>query len=134
MYGLPHAGRIAQDVLIQRLASHGYHQTGTNCLFRHVTNSIAFTLVVDDFGVKFKDPSSAADLIRCLQLYYTLTIKKNATKYLGLTIAVDSIAREVHLSAPGVITKALQQFASHTTATAAQQQEEEPWKRHKQQQ
>jgi hypothetical protein len=34
-------------------------------------------------------PARADDLIRCLQLYYILTIKKEATKYLGLTIAVD---------------------------------------------
>ena len=118
MYGFPHAGRIAQDVLIERLAKHGYHQTGTTCLFRHDTNGVAFTLVVDDFGVKFKDPAAADDLVRCLQLYYTLTIKKNATKFLGLTIAVDPIAREVRLSAPGVIPKALQRFAQHSTAVA----------------
>eukprot|EP01036_Dinobryon_divergens_P062065 gene62065-biopygen42267 len=55
MYGLPHAGKIAQDVLINRLATHGYLQTGTTCLFRHVTNGVAFALVVDDFAVKFKD-------------------------------------------------------------------------------
>ena len=48
---------------------------GTTCLFRHDTNGVAFTLVVvDDFGVKFKDPAAADDLVRCLQLYYTLTI------------------------------------------------------------
>ena len=97
MYGLPHAGKIAQDSLVARLApatTHGYLQTGTTCLFCHVTNGVAFTLVVDDFGVKFKDSVGADDLIRCLQLYYTLTIKKDATKYLGLTIAVDNIARE----------------------------------------
>ncbi len=93
MYGLPHAGKIAQDNLIARLSTHGYLQTGTTCLFRHVTNGVAFTLVVDDFGVKFPDTAGADDLIHCLQLYYTLTIKKNATKYLGLTIAVDKIAR-----------------------------------------
>jgi hypothetical protein len=91
MYGLPHAGKIAQDNLIARLATHGYLQTGTTCLFRHATNGVAFTLVVDDFGVKFQDPASADDLIRCLQLYYTLTIKRNAIKYLGLTIAVDIV-------------------------------------------
>jgi hypothetical protein len=55
MYGLPHAGKIAQDVLIGRLVKHGYLQSGTTCLFRHVTNGVAFTLVVDDFAVKFKD-------------------------------------------------------------------------------
>ena len=86
-------------------------------LFRHETNGVAFTLVVDDFGVKFKDPAAADDLVRCLQLYYTLTIKKNATKFLGLTIAVDPIAREVRLSAPSVILK-LQRFAQDSTAVA----------------
>jgi hypothetical protein len=84
MYGLPHAGKIAQDNLIARLVTHDYLQTGTTCLFHHTTNGVAFTLVVDDFGVKFPDLAGADDLIRCLQLYYTLTIKKNATKYLGL--------------------------------------------------
>ena len=54
---------------------------------------VLFTLVVDDFGVKFKDPAAADDLVRCLQLYYTLTVKKNATKFLGLTIAINPIAR-----------------------------------------
>ena len=86
MYGLPHAGKIAQDVLIGRLAKHGYLQTGTTCLFRHVTNGVAFALVVDDFAVKFKDLVSADHLIACLELFYKLTIKRNATKYLGLTI------------------------------------------------
>ena len=118
MYGLPHAGKIAQDVLIGRLATHGYLQTGTTCLFRHVTNGVAFALVVDDFAVKFKDLVSADHLIACLELYYKLTIKKNATKYLGLTIEVDKIVREVRISAPGVIAKALQQFAPDTTAVA----------------
>ena len=68
--------------------------------------------------MKFKDPAAADDLVRCLQLYYTLTIKKNATKFLGLAIAVDPIAREVRLSAPGVIPKALQRFAQNSTAVA----------------
>jgi hypothetical protein len=84
MYGLPHSGKIVQDVLIGRLATHGYLQTGTTCLFRHVTNGVAFSLVVDDFAVKFKDLASADHLIDCLELYDKLTVKKNATKYLGL--------------------------------------------------
>ena len=55
-------------------------------------------------------PARGDDLIRCLQLYYILTIKKEATKYLGLTIAVDKVARKVRMSAPGVIAEALQCF------------------------
>jgi hypothetical protein len=42
----------------------------------------------------------------------------DATKYLGLTIAVDHVAREVRLSAPGVIPVALKQFAPNSTAVA----------------
>ena len=118
MYGLPHAGRISQDGLIERLASHGYMQTGTTCLFRHATNSVTFTLVVDDFGVKYMREADADDLIHCLQLYYEITIKKIPTKYLGLTIAVDKTAREVRMSAPGMIAKALKQFAPFSTAVA----------------
>ena len=119
MYGLPHAGTIAQDSLVARLATQGYLQTGTTCLFRHVNNGVAFILAVDDFGAKFQDSVGADDLIRCLQLYYTLTIKKDATKYLGLTIiAVDKVAREVRMSAPGVIAKALQRFAPDSTSVA----------------
>ena len=96
-------------------------QLTATCLFRHVNNGVAlFTLVVDDFGVKFHVSSGADNLIRCLQLYYILTIKKEATKYLGLTIAVDKVARKVRISAPGVIAKALQcgSLARHLSAAS----------------
>ena len=120
MYGLPHAGKIAQDVLIGRLATtHGYLQTGTTCLFRHATNGVAFALVVDDFAVVFKDLASADHLIACLELYYKLTVKKNATKHLGLTIEVDKVVHEVRISNPDVIAKALKQFAPNSTAVAS---------------
>jgi hypothetical protein len=51
-------GEIAQDSLIAHLATHGYLQTGTTFLFRHVTNGVAFTLVVD-FSVKFQNSVGA---------------------------------------------------------------------------
>ena len=42
MYGLPHAGRISQDGLIERLASHGYMQTGTTCLFISTRHQLCY--------------------------------------------------------------------------------------------
>ena len=42
----------------------------------------------------------------------------DATKFLGITIAVDHIAREVRLSAPDVIPKAHKQFAPNSTSIA----------------
>jgi hypothetical protein len=54
MYGLPQAGILANKLLARRLAIHGYHQTKfTPGLWRHITRPIQFTLVVDDFGVKY---------------------------------------------------------------------------------
>ena len=51
-YGLPQAGFLAQQKLVELLAKHDYHQTDTPCLFRHTSNGTTFALVVDDFGVK----------------------------------------------------------------------------------
>jgi hypothetical protein len=116
MYGLP--ATRGKNHTRQPYRASGYPWLRTICLFRHVTNGVAFTLVIDDFGVKFQDTAGADDLIRCLQLYYTLTIKKNTTKYLGLTIAVDKVARETRMSAPGIIAKALQRFAPHSILVA----------------
>ena len=118
MYGLPHAGKIAQDILLQRLALHDYIQTDNPCLFRHCTNGVAFTLVVDDFGVKFAHQAAADHLICCLRKYYTLKVNMNPTHYLGLQIDFDHTAREVTLSLPDCIPKALAQFTPHSTDTA----------------
>jgi len=110
LYGLPHAGKISQDALLEHLAAHGYHQTTTTCLFRHENNGVAFTLVVDDFGVKFKNKEAAQHLIDCLKLRYPITINWNATKYLGMTLRFDTVQRLVGLSIPGYIDKLLQRF------------------------
>ena len=110
LYGLPHAGKIAQDALIKHLATHGYHQTTTTCLFRHDSNGVAFTLVVDDFGVKFKNKAAAQHLIDCLNIRYPITVNWNASKYLGMTLRFDKTNRLVGLSIPGYIRKLLQRF------------------------
>jgi hypothetical protein len=63
MYGLPQAGKIANDRLIKHLAKHGYEQAQhTHGLFTHKTNGGVFTLVVDDFGVKYVGRENAEHL------------------------------------------------------------------------
>jgi hypothetical protein len=53
MYGLPQAGRLANDQLVKFLQPHGYAPCKfTHKLWKHDTRKIYFTLVVDDFGVK----------------------------------------------------------------------------------
>jgi hypothetical protein len=54
VHSLPQAGIIAQELLEERLAKHGYHQSKTAPgLWTHDTRPINFSLVVDVFGVKY---------------------------------------------------------------------------------
>jgi hypothetical protein len=54
MYGLPQAGRLANNLLFTRLVPHGYRPcTHTHGLWRHDTKPVTFTLVADDFGIKY---------------------------------------------------------------------------------
>ena len=63
MYGLPQAGLLAQKLLEKRLAKHGYKQSDvTPGLWTHEWRPIYFTLVVDDFGVKYVSDEHAAHL------------------------------------------------------------------------
>ena len=115
MYGLPQAGLLAQQRLITHLTSHGYHQTDTTCLFRHVSNGTVFSLVFDDSGVKYTTLDGANHLIRTLKILYTITIDWTRSKYLGFSINFDSSQRTVTLSMPGYIAKVLQRFAPSLT-------------------
>ena len=54
MYGLPQAGVLANKLLGERLCEFGYRQSDTTPGFwKHIWRPISFTLVVDDFGVKY---------------------------------------------------------------------------------
>ncbi len=54
MYGLPNAGIIAQEQLEKRLNAHGYRQSKlTPGFWKYDWRPICFSLVVDDFGVKY---------------------------------------------------------------------------------
>ena len=119
MYGLPQAGLLAQNRLITHLATHGYHQTKATCLFRHETNGTDFSLVVDDFGVKYSNKSGAQHLIDTLQQLYIITIDWTGSKYLGFSIVFDHDRHTVDLSMPGYIDKVLQRFSAQQTRGAA---------------
>ena len=75
MYGLPQAGRLANKLLKQRLSKKGYYETLTTPgLWKHTFCPICFTLIVDDFGVKFTNISNAMHLITSLKEYYDVDI------------------------------------------------------------
>ncbi len=54
VWGLPQASILANKLLQKRLALHGYYEcVNTPELWRHATRPITFSLVVDDFGIKY---------------------------------------------------------------------------------
>jgi hypothetical protein len=111
IYGLPQAGKLAQDRLIKHLEANDYYLVKhTQCLFRHKTRDIAFTLVVDDFGIKYKTSSDSQHLIDTLQKLYVITIDPKGSKYVGLTIDYDKAGRKLEISMPGYIDKAMKRF------------------------
>jgi hypothetical protein len=113
MYGLPQAGILANQILARRLAVHGYHHTKfTPDIWRHLTRTIQFTLVVDDFGVQYVGQERVQHLIAYLEkrlysfkvmdwrplllYYFTLGVRKqacgpfNARLYQGCPAQVSS--------------------------------------------
>ena len=111
MYGLPQAGILAQELLEERLGAHGYTQSKfTPGLWTHEWRPIQFTLVVDDFGVKYVGKEHAEHLISVVKEHYDLTIDWEGKRYLGLTLDWDYSQRKVHLSMPEYIPDALKRF------------------------
>ena len=90
MYGLPQAGIIAQELLAKRLKEHGYSQSETTPgLWKHKLRPIIFSLVVDNFGVKYVGEEHAQHLLKTIQKYYQCSVEKEGERYCGLTIKWD---------------------------------------------
>jgi len=62
--------------------------------------------MVDDFAVKYINREDVNHLINTIRKYYPMTVDKEATKYIGLTIQWDYINRKVHTHMPGYLDKA----------------------------
>lgn len=103
MYGLPQAGRLANILLKRRLAKDDYYETKTPGLWTHTFRPIWFTLIVDDFGVKFINTENADHLIKALRKHYIVEINWEGKKYCGITLNWDYDKRTVDASIPGYV-------------------------------
>ena len=114
MYGLPQAGLLANELLEKRLNKRGYYQSKlVPGLWSHKWRPVQFTLVVDDFGVKYVGEEHAMHLKQTLEENYTVTTEWDGRRYIGITLDWDYERRQVHLSMPGYVKKAMKQF-NHT--------------------
>jgi hypothetical protein len=72
--------------------------------------TISFTLVVDDFGVKYINETDVNHLIQTLKQDYKIEDDWEGTRYLSITLDWDYKKRKVHLSMPGYVERALTRF------------------------
>ena len=87
MYGLPQLGLIANELLEERLNKHGYRQRKfVPGLWKHDTRPIQFTLVVDDFGVKYTRKEDVEHLKSVIEQDYTVTADWIGNRYIGITL------------------------------------------------
>jgi hypothetical protein len=112
MYGLPQAGILANKLLEKRLGKHGYYQCRhTPGLWRHTSRPISFTLVVDDFAIKYVGLEHVNHLLALLRRdYEAVSVDWEAALYCGITCLWDYKNRICELSMPGYIIAVLKKF------------------------
>jgi hypothetical protein len=111
MYGLPQAGLLANKLLKKRLNKHGYQQSKlVPGLWKHNTRHIQFSLVVDDFGVKYVGKEHAQHLKNALKEHYRLTCNWTGKQDIRIKLDWDYNKHQVHLSMPNYMQKDLKLF------------------------
>jgi hypothetical protein len=111
VWGLPQAGILANKLLCKQLAPHGYYKCKQMPgLWKHATRPIMFTLVVDDFGIKYINKEDVNHVIHCLKKKYKLTKDWDGNLYCGIKLNWNYDDRTPDILMPGYIIKQLQKY------------------------
>ncbi len=111
VWGIPRAGILANKQLCRKLAPFGYYKSvNTPGLWRHESWPLTFTLVFDDFGIKFVNKANADHLISSIKKTYTLMEDWMGNLYCGITLKSDYVGRTVNILMPGYIKMKLQEY------------------------
>lgn len=85
MYSLPQAGILANKLLRKRLVPHRYYElTHIPGLWKHASLPVQFSLVVDDFGVKYFEEEDVRHLINALTTNCEISTDWNESLYCGI--------------------------------------------------
>ena len=114
IYGLPQAGALANKQLKKCLSPYGYYEVAhTPGLCRHATRPIQFSILVDDFGVKYVGKQHVERLFHCLKKNNAQVSEDWEGKlYCVITLEWNYNERWVDISIPGYI-KLLRQRYEH---------------------
>jgi hypothetical protein len=76
----------------------------------HKTRPNSFTLIVDNFGVKYVSKNNVNHLIASIEMTYTLTEDWTGNLYCGITLEWDYVNQHLNISMPNYIKKKLQEY------------------------
>jgi len=121
MYGLPQAAYLSNKHLVAHLATQGYLQDpNVPCLFSHTSNGIKFTLIVDDFGVKYKSILDLNHLIAAIHSGgWKCKVDLDGAKYVGVSCSWDYVNNTLDTTMPHCVSKGLARFAPGITLKGA---------------
>jgi hypothetical protein len=108
VWGLPQAGILAKKLLRKQLAPHSYYKCkNTPVLWKHRTQPISFTLVVNDFGIKYERQEDIDHLIASIKAKYKVNKDWTDNLYCGIKLNGDYKNCPLDISMPGYIIKQL---------------------------
>jgi hypothetical protein len=89
----------------------GYYECKhTLGLWKHATSPISFTLVANNFGMKYVNKDDVIHLIQCLKKKYELTRDWNTNLYCGIELNWNYNSRTPDILMPGYIINQLQKY------------------------
>ena len=98
MYGLPHAGIIAQQLFEELLNFHDYYQSTTTPVYqRHKWRPISFLLILDHFVVKYVGKEHVHHLLKFIRENYTVSRYCYGSKYSGISLDWYYDSNTVHV-------------------------------------
>jgi hypothetical protein len=113
MYGLPQVGILANKLLKNHLAKHGYfEQPHTPGLWKHESRPVRFNLAVDDFGIKYIGEEHLQHLYNALQKEtYDIVEDQTGNLYCGIILKWNYDKGYVDLAMPQYVMKQLTCYA-----------------------
>ena len=96
----------------KKLVPHGYYEVKhTPVLWKHISRPIQFTLVVDDFGVKYTRRKDTEHLLGVLEKEFTtVSTDWDGALYCSITLEWNYEERWIDISMLGYIKKLLQKY------------------------
>jgi hypothetical protein len=111
VWGLPQMGILANKHLRHKLAPFGYFEsTNTPVLWYHESRPITFTLVVDNFSIKYENKDDVDHLIASIKKDCLLTEDWMGNLYCGIQLDWEYAGWTVDISMPRYIKKKLQEY------------------------